>query len=103
MTKSALEMMANCLAVELGPKKIRVNVVRPACVDTDMLNVAETGVGMTVGVGDAFQAFMTSRTPYPGYHMEMEYLVNLILFSLSDLSPQVTGTVMTIDGGFQLS
>jgi L-xylulose reductase len=103
MSKAALEMMSNLLAVELGPHHIRVNTVRPACVDTDLLNVAETGVGSVMGGEDAFKSFMVGRTPYPGYHMEMEELVNLILFSLSDLTKQMTGTVLTMDGGFQLT
>lgn len=37
-SKGALSAMTRALAIELGPKKIRVNAILPGAIDTDMLN-----------------------------------------------------------------
>ena len=60
-------------------------------------SVSESGMGNTVEA-------ITARTPYAdGYIRKMDHLVNLILFKLSDLCPQMTGTATEMDGGYLLS
>jgi len=104
MSKAAIDMLAKAMALELGPHKIRVNIIRPAAVDTDMLKqgidaLSEASGLDAAGVAAGFEA----RAPYPGFTMEMDHLVNLILFTLSDMCPQMTGADTTMDGGLLIS
>ncbi len=92
MSKAALHGLTRSLAVELAPKKIRVNCVAPGFVKTNMMN-------------------NTSHFFPDNYNTELEKLHPLGLgeandvayacaFLLSDSSKWVTGSIMSVDGGF---
>jgi 3alpha(or 20beta)-hydroxysteroid dehydrogenase len=90
-TKWALRGMTKAAAIDLAPRKIRVNSVHPGPIDTEMLNV---------------------RTPeqnerrlqlVPMKRMgTAEEVARLVLFLLSDESGYITGAEVAIDGGATL-
>lgn len=87
-TKWAVRGMTKTAAVELGPRKIRVNSIHPAFIDTPMLSA------MTP------EHFETVRKTVPlGRSGATEDVANLILFLLSDESAFITGSETAIDGG----
>jgi len=96
--------MSKTLALELGPYKIRVNVVEPALMETSM--GGELGVAMTKVLGlesynpDVTFEIISTRTPLQGTFMPLDQVANTVLFILSDMCPQMTGQVVAVDGGY---
>ncbi|KAM3921950.1 L-xylulose reductase-like [Leptodactylus fuscus] len=90
-TKGALDMLTKVMALELGPKKIRVNCVNPTVVMTDMgrANWSDTQKA----------APMLNRIPL-GRFAEVDEVVHSILFLLSDKSAMITGSCLPVDGGY---
>jgi NAD(P)-dependent dehydrogenase (short-subunit alcohol dehydrogenase family) len=97
MAKAAVHAMTMSLAVEWGPKGIRVNAVAPGPFPTEgaweKLNPsAETGVGAT----------QTNEIPLRRFG-KMDELRNLLIFLMSDGCDYVTGATIAIDGGHHLA
>ena len=88
MSKSALQGFTRGLARDLGAKKITVNVIQPGPIDTDM-NPANT----------EFANFIRSRTALAEYGSG-EDIGGLVAFLASEDGKYITGTALTIDGGF---
>lgn len=92
MSKSALHGLVKSLAVELALKKIRVNSVIPGFIKTNMLLDISSGFDENylknisnlhlLGLGDS------------------DDVANAAIFLLSDMSKWITGTELTVDGGF---
>ncbi|XP_052798324.1 D-erythrulose reductase-like [Mya arenaria] len=91
LSKAALDMMTKQFALELGPKKIRVNSVNPTVALTDMGREFWTHPPEK---GD----LLRSHTPL-GRFAEVSEVVQPIMYLLSDCSSMVTGTVNPIEGG----
>ncbi|KAG7156068.1 L-xylulose reductase-like [Homarus americanus] len=90
-TKGALDMLTKVMALELGPKGIRVNAVAPT--------VVLTALGR-IGWSDPAKAGpMLARIPQ-GRFAEVEDVVNAIVYLLSDESDMVNGHILPVDGGF---
>jgi NAD(P)-dependent dehydrogenase (short-subunit alcohol dehydrogenase family) len=97
MAKAAVHAMTMSLAVEWGPKGIRVNAVAPGPFPTesawDKLNpLAETGVGAT----------QADEVPLRRFG-KMDELRNLMIFLMSDGCSYITGDTISIDGGHHLA
>jgi NAD(P)-dependent dehydrogenase (short-subunit alcohol dehydrogenase family) len=97
MAKAAVHAMTMSLAVEWGPKGIRVNAIAPGPFPTegawDKLNpLAETGVGAT----------QADEVPLRRFG-KMEELRNLLIFLMSDGCSYITGDTISIDGGHHLA
>ena len=94
-SKSAVDMMTKCAAVDLAPHKIRVNSVNPG--------VVVTSLQKTGGLDDeAYEAFLErSRTvTHPlGRVAEADEIAEAILFLASEQSGFITGANLPIDGG----
>lgn len=89
VSKAAVDAFVRCMALELADRKIRVNSVMPAAVNTPMAQRArETNV--TVGAA-SFESPLGITDPYE--------VANTILFLLSDATKTITGTSILIDGG----
>jgi NAD(P)-dependent dehydrogenase (short-subunit alcohol dehydrogenase family) len=99
--------MSRCLALELGPHKIRVNIVQPALMQTVMCKELLDGFPTIPGNeeldGQLLVDVLKSRTPTQVPMMPLDQMVNTILFMLSDLAPQITGQTLTVDGGFMVT
>ena len=93
VAKSAQDALARHLAAELGSDGIRVNVVAPGMVPTD----ANAGPHR-----DAVVATVGRMTPL-GRVSTADDVADAVVALSSDLARQVTGTVVTVDGGMTMS
>jgi 3alpha(or 20beta)-hydroxysteroid dehydrogenase len=90
-TKWALRGMTKAAAIDLAPKKIRVNSVHPGPIDTEMLKVR------TPEQNDARVQLVPMKRMGTA-----DEVANLVLFLLSDESGYITGAEVAIDGGATL-
>ena len=91
--KGAMVTLTRSLAVELGPKKVRVNAVVPGPVPTP---------GARAVVDEAGYELRKRKTPLGRLGRE-EDLANAIAFLFSDDADYITGTVLNVDGGCSLT
>ena len=89
VSKAGLDMATKMFALELGPYNIRVNTVNPGNTLTAMMRAALT---------DEQAKRMHEITPLRRPN-EVQDIVNLVLFLLSDKSKTITGTHHVINGG----
>lgn len=92
MSKSALHGITKSLAIELAPKKIRVNCIAPGFVKTKMLT----------DVSDSFNDNYneTLERLHPLGLGEADDVANVVAFLFSDMTKWITGAVLNVDGGF---
>jgi enoyl-[acyl-carrier protein] reductase III len=89
-SKAAIETVARYLAVELGPRGIRVNVVSPGLV--------ETGALRHFPGRDEMVATARARTPL-GRLAGPEDVADLVDFLTSRRAGMITGQTLVVDGG----
>ena len=95
MSKSALHTMTKSLAVEWGPKGIRVNAIAPGPFPTE---------GMTARLSPKGDMQKDSDNTIPiGRMGEMNELQNLATFLMADGCEYLTGQTIAIDGAQYLS
>ncbi len=90
-TKWALRGMTKAAAIDLAPRRIRVNSVHPGPIDTEMLNVRTPEQKQ-----QRLQVVPMKRMG------TAEEVARLVLFLLSDESSYITGAEVAIDGGATL-
>ena len=90
-TKWALRGMTKSAAVELAPRRIRVNSVHPGPIDTEMLAARSAEENQRRVRQVPLKRMGTA-----------EEVARLVLFLLSDDSAFITGAEMAIDGGVSL-
>ena len=85
--KAGLHAAARALALELSPRRIRVNVIAPGLTDTPMVRAVpghvETGL-LSVPLGEL---------------VDPEEVAGLAVLLLGADLPHVTGSIFTVDGG----
>ncbi len=89
-TKSAVDTLTRIFAVELAPKKIRVNAVAPGATDTEGAAAMEMPEEMKQG--------MIASIPM-GRMGQPEDIAKAVLFLASDASSWITGDRITASGG----
>lgn len=87
MTKSAIQSLTRGLAQELGPRDITVNTVQPGSTNTDMN--PEDG---------EYSDFQRALIPL-GRYGQPEDVAAAVAFLASPAARQITGTILTVDGG----
>ncbi len=97
-SKAALNMFTKCCALDLAPKKIRVNTVSPAVVDTP---IHEGGKKGSIPDKAAWEKDMASWHPI-GRIGKPEDVARAILYVASDDASWVTGANLCVDGGVAL-
>ncbi|XP_068461402.1 3-oxoacyl-[acyl-carrier-protein] reductase FabG-like [Clinocottus analis] len=94
MSKSAIDHFTRCTALDLAPKQVRVNCVRPGVIVTEVHNKA--GI-----VGDEYAQFIADckHTHALGRPGEVDEVAQSIAFLASDAASFITGVNLPIDGG----
>lgn len=93
-SKAALDAVTRNLALELGPKKIRVNSVNPTVVLTEM--------GRLGWSDEARAAPMLARIPMRRF-AEVQEVVDAVLYLCSDRASMIHGVCLPVDGGALIS
>ncbi|HZN57394.1 MAG TPA: enoyl-ACP reductase [Planctomycetota bacterium] len=93
VAKAALEASMRYLAVDLGPKQIRVNALSAGPVNT----LAARGISGFTQILDV----VAQRAPLQR-NVQIEEVANAALFLLSPLSSGVTGGVLYVDCGYHI-
>jgi enoyl-[acyl-carrier protein] reductase III len=94
-SKAALEALTRYLAVELAPRKIRVNAVAPGMVLTDALQHF-TALSQANTIPNAIRNTPAGRLVTP------EDVAEVVAFLCSPAAEMIIGQVITIDGGYTL-
>lgn len=89
-SKGAITSYANCLALELAPRKIRVNCIKPAMVWTDLI--------LKGGITEEELREDEKKYPLKRYGIP-EDIAYLAVYLLSDASTWMTNTSVKITGG----
>ncbi len=92
LTKGAINSGIKSLALEMASSKIRINAIAPGTVQTEMLDKLISSIGE--------EEVNKMLLDYPlglGYPQDIS---DLTVFLLSNQSKWITGSVITIDGGY---
>jgi 3-oxoacyl-[acyl-carrier protein] reductase len=92
-TKGAVDAITGVLALELGPRKIRVNAINPGVVITEGTHTA--GI-----VGSDMEAWALSQTPL-GRVGQPDDIASIAVFLASDDARWVTGEKLVASGGLR--
>lgn len=89
-SKGAIISYANCLALELAPRAVRVNCISPAMVWTDLI----------LKDGMSLEQLKEDESKYPlKRYGKPDDVANLAIYLLSDASSWMTGSNVKISGG----
>jgi len=94
MAKSALDMFTKCLAIELGPKGVRVNSLNSGVVKTNFV----TTMGLDQEKVDKMYEKTAIETPLRIVG-EPQDIANSVAFLASNDASFITGITMVVDGG----
>ncbi|EIJ82063.1 enoyl-(acyl carrier protein) reductase [Bacillus methanolicus PB1] len=93
VSKAALEALTRYLAIELAPKNIVVNAVSGGAINTDALKHFPNR--------EELLREAKAKTP-AGRMVEIEDIVNTIMFLISDEASMIRGQTIIVDGGISL-
>jgi glucose 1-dehydrogenase len=94
VSKSGLKMLAKCLALELGPNGVRVNVVAAGWVDAGL-------TAKNLAAHPHLRAEMERQVPL-GRLMPVDDFARAVRLFCADEAGYVTGTTLLVDGGASL-
>src|SRR5579864_1389491 len=97
-TKGAVDVISRALALELAPRKIRVNALAPGATYTEGVRSFQQNGG---SVDDSFVNYAISRTPL-GRMGTADDIAGAALFLASDDSAWITGEELLVGGGIRL-
>ncbi len=95
-TKGAAISLTRSMAVEYGPKRVRVNCIAPAGIDTEMLRES------SLDRPDFDPEEFFSKTPARRFGTPEE-IARLALFLASDESLYINGAIIRADGGITIT
>lgn len=94
MSKSAVDQFTRCVALELGPKGVRVNAVNPGVIITEIH--LRGGMGEQEYAAYIEKCKLTHALGRPG---TTEEVASSILFLAGDGASNITGVTLSVDGG----
>jgi len=100
--KAAVASFSKALSKEVGPKGVRVNTVSPGPVATDLwlgANGVAATVGQATGARPEDVASSAASEMVTGRFSRPEEVADLVLLLASDVTANVTGADIRIDGG----
>ncbi|WP_375767430.1 glucose 1-dehydrogenase [Archangium gephyra] len=95
-TKAAVRSLARTLAVELGPRSIRVNALSPGLVPTEF----QGKMGVPPEAVEGFYSLVKAATPL-GRLGRLDEVARAALFLASDESSFMTAGDLAVDGGYR--
>ncbi|XP_071114265.1 3-oxoacyl-[acyl-carrier-protein] reductase FabG-like [Haliotis cracherodii] len=96
MSKGALDQLTRCVALDLGPKQVRVNSVNPGLIDTNIFRragLSEEESAKIIEQGKELHAL--------GRVGEVSEVASTIAFLASDNASFITGNTVAVDGCFR--
>lgn len=97
-SKSAMNTFTRTAAIELAPKKIRVNSVNPGPVETPIFSKT----GMEQEQIEGFAAAIQNSVPLARFGQPKD-IANLVYFLASDEASFITGAELNVDGGISIN
>lgn len=98
-SKAGQAALVKMLAPELGPHGIRINVICPGAIETEIEESTEERNLERAGLPVEFPA---GKIPLGGKPGSAEQVAQLVLFLVSDAASHITGTEIWIDGAQSL-
>lgn len=90
-SKGAINAFTKAMAVELAPRKIRVNAIAPGVIETDISKEVRE-----LGAEEALSKILLKRFGQP------EEVAYLAVFLSSKYASYMTGQIVSVDGGFKM-
>lgn len=102
-SKAALIHLTKIAAKEAAPRRVRVNAIAPAGVETPVWDAVPMFADRAAEIGRdaAFAELAAMATPL-GRYARPEEIAGQIAFLLSDAAALITGSVLVTDGGYTL-
>ena len=91
ISKAGVDQLTRCMALELGPHKIRTNAIAPV--------VTMTPLGKKAWSDPEKQAAMLSKIPLGRFNEPID-VANAVILLLSDQAEMLNGIIVPVDGGF---
>ena len=102
--KAALDNLTRSMAIELAPLNIRVNTINPGAVQTPLLMKTMEDQGNKYEAEFKKQMdLLFSRIPSVEKMVDINHIVNTVLFLLSDAAGSMVGNVIPVDRGISIA
>lgn len=95
-SKGALNSFVRSIALELAPRQIRVNSISPGLIETKLIDHIGAGIVNDEKLQDHLKNYPLGRYGMP------EDVGGLAVFLMSNVSSWMTGTDITLDGGYSI-